>query len=146
MRLCKDIQVKHLKRWEVLSLLKAEIFYRALPWTELLLNTRYLDPDLNLSHSSRLSVILAFALVMSVAMSTVAPWWLVVDALLSLALLIINLDVYRFFHQKRGLMFTLQVIPWHWFYFLYGGASFAYGVMKYSLNSLTRLYPLNAQS
>ncbi len=27
-RLCKNIQVKHLKRWETISLLKAEIFYK----------------------------------------------------------------------------------------------------------------------
>ncbi|NJL21182.1 MAG: glycosyltransferase, partial [Leptolyngbyaceae cyanobacterium SM1_3_5] len=35
-RLFKSIQVKHLKRWETVSLLRAEFFYRALPWTELL--------------------------------------------------------------------------------------------------------------
>lgn len=35
-RLLKDLQVKHLRRWEALPLLKAEFFYRALPWTELL--------------------------------------------------------------------------------------------------------------
>ena len=59
-RLCKDIQVKHLKRWEPKSLLQAEIFYRALPWTELILRERHLDADLNLSHTNRLSVVLLF--------------------------------------------------------------------------------------
>ena len=32
-RLLKELQVKHLKRWEVLSLLKVAFQYRALPWT-----------------------------------------------------------------------------------------------------------------
>lgn len=31
--LCKALQVKHLKRWEAGSLLKADFCYRALPWT-----------------------------------------------------------------------------------------------------------------
>lgn len=39
-RLCKALQVKHLKRWEVVSLLRADFFYRALPWTELILRDR----------------------------------------------------------------------------------------------------------
>ena len=96
-RLWKDLQVKHLKRWEIISLLKAEIFYRALPWTELILSQRQLDNDLNLGVSSRLSVILIYAILVNLVLSL---WWLGflgVAALLSLVLLGINLSVYRFF-------------------------------------------------
>jgi hypothetical protein len=32
---CKTLQVKHLKRWEPMGMVKAD-FYRALPWTELI--------------------------------------------------------------------------------------------------------------
>ncbi|MGB6301305.1 MAG: glycosyltransferase family 2 protein [Rivularia sp. (in: cyanobacteria)] len=144
-RLWKDLQVKHLKHWKTLSLLKAEIFYRALPWTELILNQRQLDNDLNLGVSSRLSVILAYAILVNIVLSL---WWLGflgVAAVLSLVLLGINLSVYRFFFHKRGLGFTLQVIPWHWFYYLYGGLAFAVGLAKYTIDkwivSVVDLFP-----
>lgn len=131
--LCKDIQVKHLKRWEPLSLLKAEIFYRALPWTELILRDRHADADLNLSPTNRLSVVLIFALLASLAISGLVHWLMLVAAALAMGLLIINRDVYRFFLNKRGLLFTLRVIPWHWLYFIYGGGAFAYGVLRHYL-------------
>ena len=135
-RLYKDIQVKHLKRWEPISLLKAEIFYRALPWTELILRDRHFDADLNLSHANRLSVVFVFALTGSLAASGLFPWLLLAAVALVLGLLVINVNVYRFFYNKRGLLFTLRVIPWHWFYFLYGGAVFAYGALRHYLSRL----------
>ncbi|MEM6751430.1 MAG: glycosyltransferase [Cyanobacteria bacterium P01_C01_bin.38] len=145
-RLWKDLQVKHLKRWETISLLKAEIFYRALPWTELILSQRQLNNDLNLGVSSRLSIILIYAVLINLVLSF---WWfgfLGVAALLSLVLLGINLSVYRFFLEKRGLGFTLRVIPWHWFYYFYGGLAFAIGSARYTVNrwiiSVVDLFPV----
>ena len=135
-RLCKDIQVKHLKRWEPISLLKADIFYRALPWTDLILRDRCFDADLNLSYNNRLSVVFVFALTGSLVASGLVHWLLLVAAAIVLGLLVINVDVYRFFYNKRGLLFTLRVIPWHWLYFLYGGFAFAYGTLRHSFNIL----------
>jgi glycosyltransferase involved in cell wall biosynthesis len=133
-RLCKDIQVKHLKHWKPLSLLRAEIFYRALPWTELILRDRpFINVnDLNLKTSARLSVILTFGLVASLlAAALVSAGFLFLVGALSLLLLLLNASVYRFFLEKRGVQFTLQVIPWHWLYFLYSGLSFAIGTASY---------------
>ena len=53
-RLSKELQVKHLKRWNIRSLLKSDFFDRALPWTELILRDRGFINDLNLRTSSRL--------------------------------------------------------------------------------------------
>lgn len=129
-RLCKDIQVKHLKRWEPLSLLRAEILYRALPWTELILSDRQFDADLNLSHVNRISVVCVFGLVGCLVGALFFPYLaLPIAASLVAVLLILNINLYQFFYRERGLLFTLRVIPWHWFYFLYGGASFAYVLM-----------------
>ncbi|MGP1385617.1 MAG: glycosyltransferase family 2 protein [Thainema sp.] len=143
-RMCKDIQVKHLKHWTPTSLLRAEIFYRALPWTELILSDRTFNADLNLNHKNRISVILTFALVASLVASLAAslvanefmPWLLGVVAVLALGLLAINWDVYRFFYRQRGLWFALRVVPWHWFYFLYGGLAFAYGSLRHFSSQL----------
>lgn len=139
--LCKDIQVKHLKRWKPVSLLRAEIVYRALPWSELILRDRQFNADLNLSHANRISVAAVYALLGSLV---VGFWWpgaWAVTIVLGLALLVINQNVYRFFYRKRGALFALRVVPWHWLYFTYGGAAFAYGTLKHYLRSLTLLEP-----
>ena len=132
-QLCKTVQVKHLKRWEPVSLLKAEFFYRALPWSELLWRDRQFVNDLNLKTSSRVSLIIAYAILASFIL---AWWWpaaLLFALVLSLLFLGINLSVYQFFQQKRGLGFAIQTIPWHWLYFLYGGLAFVSGTVRYHL-------------
>jgi GT2 family glycosyltransferase len=134
-QLCKELQVKHLKHWRVGSLLRAEIFYRAIPWTELLWRDRQFSNDLNLKNSSRLSLILTYILFACM----IAGWWwsLVwfVGVGIGCMLLVLNLPVYQFFYEKRGLLFTFQVILWHWLYFLYGGFAFAIGTLRYYLGS-----------
>ncbi|MBE9224359.1 glycosyltransferase family 2 protein [Phormidium sp. LEGE 05292] len=132
-KLDKTVQVKHLKDWRVVSLLRAEIFYRAIPWTELLWRDRQFSNDLNLKNSSRLSLILTYLLVICL----MGGWWWSILCLVglgvSLALLLLNLPVYRFFLQKRGILFTFGVIPWHWLYFFYGGLAFVIGTIRYHL-------------
>ena len=58
----KDLQVTHLKRWTPLSLLRTDIFARAVPWTRLIIRSRVLPNDLNVRTSSRASVALVFVL------------------------------------------------------------------------------------
>jgi glycosyltransferase involved in cell wall biosynthesis len=127
--LCKTLQVKHLKHWGIVSLVKADFFYRALPWTALILHERRLPNDLNLQPSSRLSVGLTYGLLAA----GVSGWWwprsFVVVGLIVCLLLLLNAPVYRFFWRKRGLWFALRTVPWHWFYYFYSGLAFAVGVV-----------------
>lgn len=140
-RLCKAIQVKHLKHWTPYSLLRADIFYRALPWTALLLQLRQTDPqqyqqvsrDLNLKSSSRLSVVLVYAAIASLLFVWWWPTALLGAGLLSLVLVLLNWPVYRFFYQQRGFWFALGVIPWHWLYYFYSGLAFAIGHLRYQI-------------
>lgn len=57
-----SLQVKHLKRWEFINLVKTDVFDRAIPWTKLILRDRRMPNDLNLRVSHRLSVALALVL------------------------------------------------------------------------------------
>jgi cellulose synthase/poly-beta-1,6-N-acetylglucosamine synthase-like glycosyltransferase len=130
-QLCKDIKVKHLKRWGIFSMLKADFFYRAIPWTELILRDRRFTNDLNIRHSERLCVVLTYGLVGTLLG---AIWWvplLSVAALIMVVLVVINAPLYRFFLIKRGLRFALQSIPWHWLYYLYSGLAFAIGLARH---------------
>jgi GT2 family glycosyltransferase len=135
-RLCKDIHVKHLKRWTIYSLFRADFFYRALPWTELIHRDQNFVNDLNLQWSSRLSVVLVYTVLFLVG----ASFWyfplLSVVSVVLCALIYLNLPVYQFFHQKRGLAFTIQVLPWHWFYYLYSGLAFVIGTGRHWLGRI----------
>lgn len=133
-QLCKSVQVKHLKRWEFSSLLRAEFFFRALPWSELIWRHRQFVNDLNLKVSSRISLLLTYGLLIALGVAIWRPEAWIIVTLFSLLLLLLNLPVYRFFQRKRGLGFAIRVIPWHWFYFLYGGLAFAIGTCRYHLN------------
>ena len=127
-KLCKDIQVKHLKEWRIVSLLKAEIFQRAIPWTVLLLRYDQIKNDLNLGFKSRISIILVYSMLF---FALLIWWWeSAFFFLLSIAILlfILNIDVYKFYFQKKNILFSLLVIPWHWFYYFYGGVGFATGL------------------
>lgn len=127
----KQMQVKHLKHWGIRSLLKADFFYRALPWTRLIWRDRSLVNDLNLDTTSRLSIISVYAMVGLAALSL---WWtpfLLGAIAFGLALITLNASVYRFFWGKRGLSFAVRVIPWHWLYYAYSGLAFMIGTSQY---------------
>lgn len=129
--LCKDIKVRHLKRWGIASMLKADFFYRAIPWTELILRDRLFVNDLNIRHSERLCVVLVYGLIGTLLGGL---WWnplWAVAALIMFALLVINAPLYGFFVKKRGIPFALQSIPWHWLYYFYSGVAFAIGLFRH---------------
>lgn len=59
----KDVQVKHLKHWTMRGMIKADIFDRAIPWTQLILQQKDLPNDLNLGLSQRASALLLCVLI-----------------------------------------------------------------------------------
>ena len=130
-RLCRSLQVKHWKRWELGSMLKADFFQRALPWTDLILRDRNCINDLNTGMSGRASVLLTFGLLCALAVSPWHPPALAVAGVMALALLILNGPLYLFFLRKRGVRFALRVIPWHWLYFFYSGIGFSTGLVRH---------------
>jgi GT2 family glycosyltransferase len=133
-RLVKSLQIKHWKRWNVRSMVRADFFQRALPWTDLIYRDRNLVNDLNVSFSGRASVLLTFGLLGSLLLSPWQPLLLIGAAVIGLVLLIVNLPFYQFLHRKRGFRFAVHAIPWHWFYFFYSGVAFAIGTARYFIN------------
>jgi len=130
-RLVKDLQVKHWKVWGAVSMLKADVLYRALPWTQLLLQHRRIRNDLNLRTGSRISVLAAFAVVGCLIAAAWWPWSPAVAAAPIAVLAAANAPLYAFFRRKRGAWFTAGAMVWHWVYFLYGGVAFGAGVIRY---------------
>ena len=133
-RLDKRVAVKHLKRWTVRNLLRADILHRAVPWTKLILNTRHLPRDLNLTYASRASsllvgllavgcVLLPFSFGSALGIGPIPLFGAM--AFICLLLLWLNWDVYRFFGRKLGWWFAARAVVAHWAYYLYSGVTFA---------------------
>lgn len=137
--LCKSLQIKHWKRWTVVSMIQADFFQRALPWTHLIHRNRGFVNDLNTDISGRASVMLTFGLLGALLLSSWQPLLLVTAAVMVLTLFILNVRLYRFFLDKRGLRFAVQAIPWHWFYFAYSGVAFAVGTLSHFFDRNHRL-------
>ncbi len=127
----KRLQVKHLKRWTVPGMIKSDLFDRGMPWTDLILRDGGFINALNLRLTSRVSVMLAYALPAACIAARWYPASLAVGSILVAALLALNVPVYRFFLRKRGLRFALQSIPWHWSYYFYSGLAFGLGVAQH---------------
>ena len=137
-RMVKSLQVKHLKRWNLFSLLRADIFYRAIPWTDLILRDGRLPNDLNLKASGRLSTILTYLMLLGIMGSFITPETGMAALLCAGGLIWINRDVYRFFYNKRGVRFAACAVFWHWFYFFYSGLAFLLGIFFHLLKDFFR--------
>lgn len=132
----KKLQGKHLKRWTLLSLLRADILHRAVPWSRLILESGTMVNDLNVKKSERASaalVVLAVALLPvllfrpGLAPAEVAMLGLVVG---------LNHKLYRFFVNRRGVWFAGRALPLHCLYYLYSTGAF---VSCWAVRALTEL-------
>ena len=130
-QLCKTLQGKHLKHWDMVSLLKSDFFHRALPWTELILRKHWFVNDLNLQTSNRISVMLTYGLLGTLVGMGWWPGFLAIAGITGVALFVLNAPLYRFFQRKCGLWFALKTIPCHWLYYFYGGLAFIIGITHY---------------
>jgi glycosyltransferase involved in cell wall biosynthesis len=137
--LAKDLQVKHHKAWQLFGLVKTDVVDRGIPWTKLLLsNKSNRVNELNLDTNSRLSVVATYSLILCLLASPINLIALIPSLICALLLLYWNWDTYRFFYQKRGLIFALKVIPIHWLYYFYGGLSFVLGTFNYWKENLVK--------
>jgi len=130
----KNLQVKHLKKWSLLNLLRTDIFDRALPWSRLILESEISQGDLNLKSTYKISallvgflliaIILIFLLAISsyefVSLRTLTAF-LITDLII---LIILNRDIYKFFLYRGGVKFMIYCIPLHFLYYLYSGIAF----------------------
>jgi len=124
-----DLQVTHLKRWTLLSLLATDVTRRAIPWTLLALETGGLPTDLNFSWRQRLAALTAVALAAAlVAMLRWRQMGLVFTALLPAAA-ILNRDLYCLFYEHGGLRLALCGFVLQQLYYLYSLAGLAAGVL-----------------
>ncbi len=127
-RLLKTLQVQHLKRWTLVSLVRSDVRDRAYPWGLLLLDGKAPDRDLNVSLRHRIAALAAWLLVCSVVSGLFSTAWPTVALAAGLALLVLtglNARFYAFLRDVRGPGFLAAAIPLHVLYYLYSSATFA---------------------
>jgi glycosyltransferase involved in cell wall biosynthesis len=120
----REIQGKHLKKWTASSLLKTEIFCRAVPWSKLILTRQGLINDLNLKTNDRLSAALVAVALLLIPFLF---WNYVLSILCVLSLcsvFALNWKILSFYGRRKGWLFALMTFPWLISYFLYSGTSF----------------------
>jgi glycosyltransferase involved in cell wall biosynthesis len=127
----KDLQVGHMKKWTAVNVLVTDIRDRAVPWARLILAEGTILKDLNLAPSQRVSSAAALAGLLALLASPFFPYSLVVIATAIVVLLFLNRHFYSFLRGKRGNVFALWALAWHWLYFVYSGLSFGFCFLWY---------------
>lgn len=129
--LVPEIQVKHHKHYSLWSLLRSELFQRAIPWTELIWRHRLLVNDLNTRYSHRVSaIVLPLALIWVLVAKTLVLGVLGLCAgLLGTAMMNWGWVVYCYRHG--GWAFALKGMAMEWLYFLYCGLGAFLGTVAF---------------
>lgn len=128
-----SIEVKHYKEWTIGGMIWTDFYARGLPWTELILESRHMENDLNVSWSQRASVALAWLAVGALA----AGWW-PLGVAGPLAAAWINRDFYRFLIRQRGAWFALRAFPLRMIFHFQNGVAFLAGLAKWLLRGAPR--------
>jgi len=139
----RGLRVKHLKRWTLASLLRADVLDRALPWSRLILEEGSMPRDLNLRASDRASAALACAALLALASASAALLFpetfsthaesvlslpallLCASASMLAAVFVLNLPFLRFMRGRRGAPFALASFAMLALYYVYGACAFS---------------------
>lgn len=134
----KHLQVQHLKRWTLLSLLHADIFRRAVPWSNLLLERGHLTDDLNLRVRERVCALLTISALALLALGFASHYLLAPASLLLLIVFILNRKMYSFFLRRMGPHSLPGVAALHLLYYCYSSGVFALCCIFYAFRKRKR--------
>ena len=123
-RLCRDVQARHMKEWTLGCVLRTDVFARAIPWSRLMLAQRRVPRDLNTSLASRWGAVAAWLIVLAAIAGIFAAAWLWLAAAGLLVLCALNAPLYAFFVRRGGAAFAAAAVALHGLYLLYSSAVF----------------------
>ncbi len=131
-----ELQVKHLKKWNLASLVATDVVRRAIPWTLLWMEHGRVQTDLNFSYDQRFAAMVSFALLLAIPVALVNPYiWFVVGALLVVAYRL-NRGLFRLLLTKGGLRLAIGGFLLQQLYYLYSMIGLAMGSAIYFFRAL----------
>ena len=120
----KELQVKHMKRWGLFNLLRTDIFNRAIPWSNLIMQGRQRVNDLNLRMSDKICAGLVGLIVGILPFSILRIQLLYFIPLFLVIIFILQRRLYTFFLDRKGRKFLALAFPMHLLYFFYSAVTF----------------------
>ena len=116
------MQGTHLKEWTTQSVVRTDVFQRAIPWSRLLVAGA--SRELNVTGNEQAKA--ALALTLGAALLGALVGWLPVWplALLALAAGWVNRGLFEVFRRRRGVPFAVGAIAFHQLYYVYSSAAY----------------------
>jgi len=133
-----ELQVKHLKKWTLASMVATDVRRRAIPWTLLWMERRHLHSDLNFTYAQRFGALVAVAMVLAIIVSLVNPYGWLITAVLLIVAYRINRDLFRLLMAKGGLRLAISGFFLQQLYYLYSLFGLAAGSAIHFVRSLSR--------
>jgi GT2 family glycosyltransferase len=132
-RVLRDLQGTHFKRWTLAELLRTDILQRAVPWSRLILENAQSRADLNVRQSERFRAAVAAGVLASALMAVggLLPAWTPFALLLVGALL--NFPLLQLFHRRNGPLFALGGLLFHQVYYVYSSLVFLWCSVRHWL-------------
>jgi GT2 family glycosyltransferase len=128
--LAKDIQVCHLKRYSFGSLIRSDLFCRAVPWTKIMIRKRIFRNDLNTKTYHIASTALTYLIPVSLAAGIFVRPMLWLPPLLFLVFLFLNRDFLGFLKKAQGFVFAVKSSLILYLGYFYSGLGFLLGAGK----------------
>ncbi len=125
-RVIRELQGTHLKRWGLRELLRTEITRRAVPWSRLLLERPEPAAHLNVAYAERVRAAIAVGAtsILGLALLGLAPaWWCAVAVGVAL---VSSRRLFAFFRRCNGARFALGATLFHQLYYLYSAGAYAW--------------------
>jgi glycosyltransferase involved in cell wall biosynthesis len=133
-----ELQVKHLKKWTLASLVATDVVRRAIPWTLLWMEHGRAQTDLNFSYDQRIAAMVSLALLLALPLALVNPYfWLVAAAMLIVAYRL-NRSLFSLLFRRGGVRLAVGGFFLQQLYYLYSMFGLAMGSAIYFVRSFSR--------
>ena len=130
--LCPAIQLTHNKRYSLASLIKSDLFQRAIPWTRIMLEREIYRNDLNTSSNNVASVVVVFLMLAALMVQPGGITGLVAaESILLLTLVLLNRPFLSYIRKMRGVGFAVLTVGMIWLQYAYSGLGFLLGVLAH---------------
>ena len=136
--LSSAIQLTHTKQYTLASLVRADVFQRAIPWTKIMLQRRIFHRDLNLRTNNLASMVTVSLMFLALLLQGSVA---VAEAGLLLLFIALNRHFLAFLWRSRGAWFALRAVPMIWLQYCYSGVGLALGILSFVKDSLSRSNP-----
>ncbi len=129
----KDVFGTHLKRWTFWSVLKTDIFQRALPWSRLILSGRGHTDALNLRWQERAKAGLSGVIALALLLTPFRFQFLLVALAALVIAAVANFPFYALVHRRSGALGCAVALVMHQLYYLYGAGVWVFCVLESKL-------------